>query len=74
MKNKKKIKAANQKTKSNGAGQAFRNVGKGFAKFSTTKKAVGVLALATMGLSFLAKRHKQAQGTSPSPADDQGAE
>ena len=35
---------------------------------------MGALALATLGLSYLAKRRKQAQGTTPSPADDQGAE
>ena len=74
MKSKKKIIAAKQKAQPSGAGQSLRKSGKGFAKLITTKKAVGVLALATLGLGYLAKRRNQAQGPSPSPADDQGAE
>ena len=74
MKNKQKNKAAKKDSKATGAGQSLRNAGKRIAKLSTIKKAVGALALATLGLSYLAKRRKQAQGTTPSPADDQGAE
>ena len=74
MKNEKKNKAAKSKNQPTSAGQSLRKVGKRIAKLSTTKKAVGVLTLATLGLSYLAKRRKTAQGTSPSPADDQGAE
>ncbi|WP_201978066.1 hypothetical protein [Hymenobacter rubidus] len=74
MKNKKKTKAAKPKNQPTGAGQSLRKAGKRIAKLSTTKKAVGVLALATLGLSYLAKRRKQAHGTTPIPADDQGAE
>lgn len=74
MKSKKKNKAAKPKTQPTGAGQSLRKVGRRIAKLSTTRKAVGVLALATLGLSYLAKRRKTAQGTIPSPADDQGAE
>ena len=74
MKSKQKNKAAKPKNQPTGAGQSLRKVGKGIAKLSTTKKTVGALALATLGLSYLAKRRKQAQASSPSPADDQGAE
>ena len=74
MKNKKKTKAAKKNAKPTGAVQSLRKVGKRIAKLSTTKKAVGVLALATLGLSYLAKRRKQAKVTSLNPADDQGAE
>ena len=74
MKNKKKNKAAKKKSKPTGASQSLKKVGKGIARFATTKKAVGVLALATLGLGYLAKRRSQAQGTGPSLADDQGAE
>ena len=74
MTNKQKTKAAKKNAKPAGAGQSLRKVGNRIAKLSTTKKAVGVLALATLGLSYLAKRRKQAPGTTPSPADDQGAE
>ena len=68
MKSKKKNKAAKQKNQPVGAGQALRKVGKGIAKLSPTKRAVGILALATLGLSFLAKRRKHAPGPSPATA------
>ena len=74
MKSKKKNKAAKPKNQPNGAGQSLRKAGQRIAKLSTTKKAVGVLALATLGLGYMAKRRIQTQGTSPSPSDDQGAE
>lgn len=73
MKNKKKAKAAKKDAKATGAGQSLRKVGKGFAKLSTTKKAVGVLALATLGLGYLAKRRKD-KGTTSGTPNDQGAE
>ena len=58
MKNKQKNKAAKQNSKPTGASQSLKKVGKSIARFATTKKAVGVLALATLGLSYLAKRRK----------------
>lgn len=64
MKNKKKNKDAKKSAKTTGAGQSLKRVGKGLAKFVTTKKAVGVLALATFGISYLAKRRRaQADAT-----------
>lgn len=74
MKNKQKTKAAKKNAKPTGTVQSLRKVGQRIAKLSTTRKAVGALALATLGLSYLAKRRKQAQATTPIPADDQGAE
>ena len=66
MKSKNKNKAAKQNSKPTGAGQLLKKAGKGIAQFATTKKAVGMLALATLGLSYLAKRRK-AKGTGASP-------
>ncbi|MGI4874407.1 MAG: hypothetical protein ACRYFX_24890 [Janthinobacterium lividum] len=73
MKNK-KSKAAKKKSKPAGAGQPFQKAGKGIARFATSKKALGVLALATLGLSYLAKRRRQNKGTSPSTPDAEGTE
>ncbi|GAC1382711.1 MAG: hypothetical protein NVSMB30_30240 [Hymenobacter sp.] len=52
MKNKQKNKAVKSKIQSSGAGLSLRKVGLRIDKLSTTKKTVGVLALATMGLSY----------------------
>ncbi len=50
MKNKKN-KATKKNAKPTGESRPLKKIGKSFARLSTTKKAVGVLALATIGLS-----------------------
>ncbi|GAB3318940.1 hypothetical protein ACFQT0_29925 [Hymenobacter humi] len=74
MKSKKKNKAAKKNSKPTGAGKSLRKVGKGIAKLSTTTKAVGVLALASLGLGYLAKRRSENKGISPTPADTEEIE
>ena len=66
MKSMNRNKAAKQNSKPTSAGQLLKKAGKGIARFASTKKAVEVLALATLGLSYLAKRHK-AKRTVASP-------
>lgn len=68
----KKSKAAKKNAKPTGAGQSLKKVGQGIARFATTKKAVGVLALATLGLSYLAKRRSKNKG--PSTPNAEGTE
>jgi hypothetical protein len=72
MKNK-KTKATKKNAKPSGTSKSLKKAGKGIARFATSKKAIGVLALATLGLSYLAKRRKD-KSTTPGTPDDQGAE
>jgi hypothetical protein len=73
MKNK-KAKAAKKNAKATGAGKSLKKAGKGIARFATSKKGIGVLALVTLGLSYLAKRRNRNQVTESGTPDDQGAE
>lgn len=66
MKNKKKTNAAKKNSTPPGAGQSVKKVGQGLVRLVTTKKGVGLLALATLGLGYLAKRRK-ARGTAARP-------
>ena len=66
MKNKRKNNAAKKNSTPPGAGQSLKKAGQGLARLVTTKKGVGLLALATLGLGYLAKRRK-ARGTAARP-------
>jgi hypothetical protein len=71
MKNK-KSKAAKKNSKPSSARQSLKRAGKDIAQFATSKKALGVLTLATLGLSYLAKRRSKNKGTNPSMLDTEG--
>ncbi len=73
MKNKKNN-ATKKNAKPTAGSRPFEKIGKRFARLSTPKKAVGVLALAAIGLSYLAKRRSTNKGTSPSLPNAEGPE